>query len=112
MTTVSVFVSAMLDHISAMAPVLSVLPVSPMLKETLMEHAHARLATPTLPEFAPSAPKAPSGAHRPISASGSADKIQHILNQPMPVSATPATLFCQDLARAVLRDISFRTDTV
>jgi hypothetical protein len=112
MTTVSVFVSAMLDHISAMAPVLSVLPVSPMLKETLMEHAHARLATPTLPEFAPSAPKAPSGAHQATSAFGSADKTQHTLPLPMPVSATPATLFCQDLARAVLRDISFRTDTV
>jgi hypothetical protein len=112
MTTVSVFVSAMLDHISAMAPVLSVLPVSPMPKETLMEHAHARLVTPTLPEFAPSAPKAPSGAHQPISASSSVDKTQHILNQPMPVSATPDSVSYREVVRCVPRDISSQTDTV
>ena len=111
-TMVLEFVSAILDHISVMVPVLWVLPALEMPKEMLMEPALARLVTLTSLEFAPNVLKAPSGAHRPTSASGSADKTQLTLPLPMPVSATPATLFCQDLARAVLRDISFRTDTV
>ena len=103
--------SAILDHISVMVPVLWVLPALEMPKEMLMEPALARRVTLTSPEFAPNVLKAPSGAHQPTSAFGSADKTQHTQPLPMPVSATPATLFCQDLARPVPRDISSPTDT-
>ena len=110
-TTVWEFVSAILVHISATVPALWVLPASPMPEETPMELAPARRASPTSPEFARDAPRAPSGAHLPTDASSSAGKTQPTLSKPMPVSATPASVFFQDPVRYALRDTSSPTDT-
>lgn len=111
MTTDSASASAPLVFTSATESVLPESHADLTPAETLMDHAPARLVSPTIRECARDALKVHSGAPLLINASSSADKTQPTPPQSANVSATQDSDYFQVHAKPALIITSFRTDT-
>ena len=111
MTTDSASASAPLVFTSATESVLPESHADLTHAKTLMDHAPARLVSPTIQECARDALKVHSGAPLLINASSSADKTQPTPPQPANVSATQDSDCSQDHARAAQSTTSSPMDT-